>query len=114
MALAMGTIKLTPAATGELIAEGPVERAAYFESWVEKLGGKMLGYYFAEHTDVDIVTLMELPDEMRANAARCMATWASNWSTGMSERLEVTWLATPEEFAAGLEAAGQIATPGQE
>jgi hypothetical protein len=51
---------------------------------------------------------------MRASPARCMATWASNWSTGMSQRLEVSWLATPEEFAAGLGAAGSIATPGQE
>jgi hypothetical protein len=110
----MGTIKLTPEATRDLIAEGPVERAAYFDSWVQGLGGKLLGYYFAENSEIDIVTLMELPDEMRASAARSMATWASNWSTGMSRHLEVTWLATPEELSAGLGATGEIATPGHE
>jgi len=114
MALAMGTIKLTPEATRDLIDEGPGDRAAYFDTWVQSLGGKLLGYYFAENSDIDIVTLMELPDEMRASAAKCMATWAANWSTGMSRHLEVTWLATAEDFAAGLTAAEKIAGPGRE
>ena len=114
MALALGMIKLTPTATANLIKEGPVQRAEYFAKWLESLGGKLLGYYYAENSEIDIVTVMELPDEMRANAARCMATWASSWSTGMSQDLDVTWLATPEEFAAALKATTPIAAPGKE
>jgi hypothetical protein len=32
----------------------------------------------------------------------------------MSQRLEITWLATPEEFAAALKAASAIAAPGHD
>lgn len=114
MALALGTMKLTPAAMADLIKEGPVDRAAYFSKWLEGIGGKLLAYYFAEDSDIDIVTLAELPDDMRAHTAKSIATWAANWSAGMAQHLEVIWLATPEELAEALKATRTVGAPGHE
>ena len=114
MPLALGRMKFTPDAMAQLIAEGPEERAAYFGRWLEERGGKLLGYYFAESSEFHIVTICDLPEAMRANAAASIATWAANWSAGMAEQLDVTWLATPKEMAAASKAIGRVAAPGGE
>jgi uncharacterized protein with GYD domain len=114
MALGIGMTKLTPEATRALIAEGPVARAAYFKRLMEGIGGKVLGYYFAESSEFDILALVDLPDELRAKTAASVATGALNWSTGMAEKIRVTWLTTPEEFEAALKTATGLAAPGKE
>ena len=113
MALALGMTRYTPAATKALIAEGPVARAAYFKRVIEGMGGKVLGYYFAEGPDVDVVALVDVPDDQRS-IATAVAFGALNWSSGMAESLRVTWLATPEEFEAALKTASGLAAPGEE
>ena len=113
MALALGMTRYTPAATKALIAEGPVARAAYFKRAIEGMGGKVLGYYFAEGSDVDVVALVDMPDEQRSTA-NAIAFGALNWSSGMAESLRITWLTTPEEFEAALKTASGIAAPGEE
>jgi uncharacterized protein with GYD domain len=113
MALALGMTKYTPAATKALIAEGPVARADYFKRIIEGLGGKVLGYYFAESTDVDVVALFDVPDEQRS-IATAVAFGALNWSSGMAESMRVTWLTTPEEFEAALKSTRGLAAPGEE
>ena len=113
MALALGMTRYTPDATKALLAEGAVRRAEYFTGVIESLGGKVLGYYFAEGNDCDVVALVDIPDEER-DIARSVAFGALNWSSGMAESMRVTWLTTPEQFDAALEKATGIAAPGQE
>jgi len=114
MALAIGMTKFTPEATKALIAEGPVARAAYFKRLMEGLGGKVLGYYFAEGPQFDVVAVIDLPDEMRSQVATGVAIGALNWASGMAESMQVTWLTTPEEFEAALKTAPGLAAPGNE
>jgi uncharacterized protein with GYD domain len=114
MALAVGMTKFTPEATKALIAEGPVARAAYFSRLLEGIGGRVLGYYFAEGPDFDVLALVDLPDDLRMNVAAAAAVGALNWSTGMAESMRVTWLTTPEEFEAALKTATGLAAPGKE
>ena len=113
MALALGMTKYTPAATKALIAEGPVTRAAYFKRVIEGMGGKVLGYYFAEGPDVDVVALVDVPDDQRS-IATAVVFGALNWSSGMAESLRVAWLTTPEEFEAALKTVSGLAAPGEE
>jgi uncharacterized protein with GYD domain len=113
MALALGMTKYTPAATKALIAEGPVARAAYFKRFIENMGGKVLGYYFAEGADADVVALVDVPDDQRSIPIS-VAFGALNWASGMAESLRLTWLTTPEEFEAALKSASGIAAPGEE
>ena len=87
MALVLGMTKYTPEATKALLAEGPTARAAYFTKTIEAVGGKVLGYYFAEGADFDVVALLELPDEERSSVAGSVAIGALNWSTGMAESM---------------------------
>jgi uncharacterized protein with GYD domain len=114
MALALGMTKYTPEATKSLLAEGPTARAAYVTKTMEAMGGKVLGYYFAEGSDFDVVALIEVPDEMRSSVAAGIAVGALNWSSGMAESMRVTWLTTPEEFEAALKTATGLAAPGKE
>jgi hypothetical protein len=74
----------------------------------------VLGYYFAEGPDCDVVAIVELPDTIRAQVASAAAIGALNWSTGMAESMRVTWLTTPEEFEAALKTATGLAAPGKE
>jgi len=59
MALVLGMTKYTPEATKSLLAEGPTARAAYVTKTMEAMGGKVLGYYFAEGADFDVVALID-------------------------------------------------------
>jgi uncharacterized protein with GYD domain len=113
MALALGTTKFTPDATKALIAEGPVARAAYFNGVIEGMGGRVLGYYFAEGQEFDVVALVDVPDEFR-QVPTAVALGALNWSSGMAESIRLTWLTTPEAFEAALKAATGLAAPGKE
>jgi uncharacterized protein with GYD domain len=114
MALLLGMTKYTPEATKSLLAEGPTARAAYFRRTIEAAGGKVLGYYFAEAVDFDVVALIEVPDEERSSVAGSVAIGALNWSSGMAESMRATWLTTPEEFEAALKTATGLAAPGKE
>lgn len=111
---AVALAKYTPEATKALIEEGPVARAAYFKALIEGRGGQVLGYFFAEGSEADVVSLMALPDEMRADPAANIATQALNWSAGWAESIRVIWLSTPEAFEAALTAATGVAAPGNE
>lgn len=114
MALVLALTKYTPEATRSLLSEGPTARAAYISKMVEAVGGKVLGYYFAEGSDFDVVGLFEVPDEMRASVAGSIAVGALNWSSGMAESLRAVWLTTPEEFEAALKTTTGVAAPGKE
>jgi hypothetical protein len=55
-----------------------------------RLGGKVIGYYFAESADFDVVAVIDLPDHRRTSTAAAVATSALNWSTGMATSMRVT------------------------
>jgi hypothetical protein len=81
---------------------------------MDAVGGKVLGYYFAEGAEFDVFALIEVPDEMRATVAAAAAVGELNWSSGMAQSMRLTWLTTPEEFGDALKTATGLAAPGKE
>jgi uncharacterized protein with GYD domain len=114
MAYALGLTKYTSEATKALIAEGPVALAEYVSRMCESQNMKVHGYWFAEGPDADVVLLVEVPDEMRADPAASIAVQALNWSSGMAESMRVIWLTTPEDLQAALATTVGLAAAGEE
>jgi uncharacterized protein with GYD domain len=89
-------------ALAALIAN-PQDRTEYVKKVAKKLGGKIIGAWFA-FGDYDLVMVMEMPDNVSA-AAIALASAAG----GSCKTVKTTPLLTIKE---GLEALGKAATSG--
>jgi uncharacterized protein with GYD domain len=92
----------TPEAWANLVKK-PQNRLEVVRPAVEKLGGKILGYWFA-FGDYDVVTVIEMPDNV--SAAAIAIVFASG---GLLKASKTTSLMTVEE---GLKALKLAATSG--
>jgi uncharacterized protein with GYD domain len=90
MALYMFQPSFTPEAWAKMVKE-PQNREAAIRPVIEKLGGKLIGYWFA-FGDADAVVIAQLPDSVSAAAASLAAT-----SGGAVKSLKTTVLMSVDE-----------------
>jgi uncharacterized protein with GYD domain len=103
MAIFVGFAKLSPEATAELLKQGPVAREKQLRQWAESTGIKVLGYYFAEGGEWDVVTIAEGNEEQlgAGGLANLLATQATGiWAQSKQIRLH-----TADEMQAAMASA---------
>ena len=101
MALYLSRFSYTPATWARLIAN-PEDRREAARSYIESVGGKLHGFWYAFGTD-DGYTLWEAPDNV-SMAAVAVAIGGG----GALSSLETTVLLTVDETIEALRKAGQV------
>ena len=94
MAQYMYQVSFTPDAWSKMVKE-PQNRETAIRPSIEKLGGKLLGYWMA-FGEADAVVIVQMPDNVSAAAAALAAT-----ASGSCKSLKTTVLMSVEE---GMEA----------
>ena len=109
MALTLVLGKLSPEATKGLLNQGLAAREEYFRGLAEPRGIKVLGYYFAEGGEWDVVVLLETNED--AEASGVAATFTTQ-ATGMYTTYRAIRLYSPDEVDAALGNAIPLRAPG--
>jgi uncharacterized protein with GYD domain len=102
MAYYMYQASFTPEAWAKMLRE-PQNREAAIRPMVEKLGGKLLGYWMA-FGEADAVVIVQMPDNVSAAAASLAAT-----AGGATKSLKTTVLMSVDE---GMQAMRKAADAG--
>jgi uncharacterized protein with GYD domain len=84
------------------LAKNPVDRSAAIGALVEKMGGRMLGFYYA-FGEYDGVTIIEAPDE-----ASIMAVLIAAISPGHIKATKTTPLITVDQALEAMRKAGAL------
>jgi uncharacterized protein with GYD domain len=88
------------------MAKNPQDRSAPVRELMQKLGGRLIGFYFC-YGEYDVVALGELPDDTAATAVAMAAV-----SAGHLKAYKTTKLFTVEETMEAMRKAGSLAFPG--
>jgi uncharacterized protein with GYD domain len=88
------------------MAKNPQDRSAPVRELVQKLGGRLVGFYFC-FGEYDVVALGELPDDSSATALALAAV-----SPGHLKAYKTTKLFTVEETMEAMRKAGGLAFQG--
>ncbi len=88
------------------LAKNPQDRSAPVRELVQKLGGRLVGFYFC-FGEYDVVALSELPDDSAATALALAAV-----SPGHLKAYKTTKLFTVEETMEAMRKAGSLAFQG--
>ena len=88
------------------MAKNPQDRSAPVRELVQKLGGRLVGFYFC-FGEYDVVALSELPDDSAATALALAAV-----SPGHLKAYKTTKLFTVEETMEAMRKAGSLAFQG--
>jgi uncharacterized protein with GYD domain len=102
MAYYMYQASFTPEAWAKMVRE-PQNREAAIRPMVEKLGGKLIGYWMA-FGESDAVVIVQMPDNVSAAAASLAAT-----AGGATKSLKTTVLMSVDE---GMQAMRKAADAG--
>jgi uncharacterized protein with GYD domain len=102
MAYYMYQASFTPEAWAKMVRE-PQNREAAIRPMVEKLGGKLIGYWMA-FGESDAVVIVQMPDNVSAAAAALAAT-----AGGATKSLKTTVLMSVDE---GMQAMRKAADAG--
>ncbi len=91
---------------GKLV-QNPEDRSVAVKNLIEKLGGKMLGFYYS-FGDYDGVVLADMPDNVSG-----LATTMASFAAGGTTKLKTTILITVEEAMSAMKKASglQLAMP---
>ncbi len=93
--------------TAEAVAtmtKNPQDRSASMRELGQKLGGRLIGFYFC-FGEYDFVAITEAPDDITAGAAAMAAV-----SAGRLKALKTTKLLTVEESMDAMRKAGSLAS----
>jgi uncharacterized protein with GYD domain len=101
MPLYMSQVAYTTEAIAAM-AKNPQDRSVPVRELVEKLGGRLLGFYFC-YGEYDVVSLAELPDDSAATAVALAAM-----SPGHLKAYKTTKLFTVEETMEAMRKAGSL------
>lgn len=88
--------------TVEKLVKNPEDRSIAVKDLVEKLGGKLIAFYYS-YGDYDGIVIADMPDNV-SNLATTMAAFAGGGTT----KLKTTILITVEEAMAAMKKAGNI------
>ena len=99
MALYMFQASFTSEAWAKMVGE-PQNREQAIRPMIEKLGGKLIGYWFA-FGECDAVVIVQMPDNVSAAAASLAAT-----AGGAVKSLKTTALMSVEESMQAMRKAG--------
>ncbi len=88
------------------LAKNPQDRSAPVRELVQKLGGRLVGFYFC-FGEYDVVALSELPDDSAATALALAAV-----SPGHLKAYKTTKLFTVEETMEAMRKAGSLTFQG--
>ena len=88
------------------LAKNPQDRSAPVRELLQKLGGRLVGFYFC-FGEYDVVALSELPDDSAATALALAAV-----SPGHLKAYKTTKLFTVEETMEAMRKAGSLAFQG--
>jgi uncharacterized protein with GYD domain len=88
------------------MAKNPQDRSAPVRELLQKLGGRLVGFYFC-FGEYDVVALSELPDDSAATALALAAV-----SPGHLKAYKTTKLFTVEETMEAMRKAGSLAFQG--
>ena len=89
-----------------LLKDGGTKRRAVVEKMAKGLGGTLESFYYAFGED-DLVSIMDMPDNVTAAAASLMVTAAGGATTS------ITVLLTPEEVDQAAHKSVAYTAPGQ-
>jgi uncharacterized protein with GYD domain len=84
------------------MAKQPQDRSVPVRELIEKLGGRLLGFYFC-YGEYDVVTIAELPDDTAATAVALAAM-----SPGHLKAYKTTKLFTVQETMEAMRKAGSL------
>ena len=105
MALYMVQVAYTAEAIAAMV-NNPQDRSVPVRELMQKLGGRMIGFYFC-YGEYDVVTLGELPDDSAATAVALAAM-----SPGHLKAYKTTKLFTVEETMEAMRKAGSLGFQG--
>ena len=88
------------------MAKNPQDRSIPVRKLVQKLGGRLISFYFC-YGEYDVVAIGELPDDSAATAVALAAI-----SPGHLKAYKTTKLFTIEETMEAMRKAGSLAFPG--
>ena len=88
------------------MAKNPQDRSAPVRELLQKLGGRLVGFYFC-FGEYDVVALSELPDDSAATALALAAV-----SPGHLKAIKTTKLFSVEEAMESMRKAGSLAFQG--
>ncbi len=88
------------------LAKNPQRREDLVAAQLQKLGGRLIGFYFA-FGEYDTITIFEAPDNTVAAAAA-----ASFGAAGVLKTIKTTVLLTPDEGVAAMRKAGSAPYSG--
>jgi uncharacterized protein with GYD domain len=97
----MAQIAYTPEATATL-TKHPQDRSVAVGEMLQKLGGRLISFYFCFGED-DIIAIAELPDDTAATAAEMAGV-----SAGYIQAFKMTRLLTIEESMEAMRRAGSL------
>ena len=95
MALSMVQFSYNSEVVGKLI-KNPEDRSVAVKKMIEKLGGKMLAFYYC-FGDYDGVVIAEFPDNVSS-----LATTMTSFAAGATMKIKTTVLITVEEAMAAM------------
>ena len=101
MALSMIQFSYKPETVGKLI-KNPEDRSIAVKNLIEKLGGKMLAFFYS-YGDYDGVVIADMPDHTSGLAAT-MASFAG----GGTAKIKTTVLITVEEAMSAMKKASNL------
>lgn len=101
MAQYMYQVSFTPEAWAKMVRE-PQNRESAIRPAIEKLGGKLIGYWFT-FGDSDAIVIVQLPDNVSAAAASLAAT-----SGGAVKSLKTICLMSVDESMEAMRKAGSV------
>lgn len=101
MAYYMYQASFTPEAWAKMVRE-PQDREKALRPSIEKLGGKLIGYWMA-FGEADAVVIVQMPDNVSAAAAALAAA-----AGGAVSSLKTTCLMTTEEAMQAMRSAGNV------
>ncbi len=101
MSLSMIQFSYKAETVGNLL-KNPEDRSIAVRKLIEKLGGKMLGFYYS-YGDYDGIVIADMPDNA-SNLATTMVSFAGGGTT----RLKTTILITVEEAMAAMKKASGL------
>jgi len=99
MAYYMHQVSFTPEAWAKMIRE-PQNRESAVRPMIEKLGGRLIGYWFA-FGEADAVVITQMPDSVSAAAAALAAT-----AGGAVQSMKTTVLMSVDESMEAMRKAG--------
>jgi len=101
MALSMIQFSYKSETVGNLL-KNPEDRSVAVRKLIEKLGGKMLAFYYS-YGDYDGLVIAEMPDNVSG-----LATTMASFAAGGTAKIKTTVLITVEEAMAAMKKASGI------